>query len=95
MQSPRTNTASSTDSVAEITLRQIDEALGHSKGTAFRAFKQLLPELVEGRDFRLLDAEKDRRLIDTLRAEQRIYRSSRNVVLLTSSIADRIVTRLR
>ncbi|HVT36960.1 MAG TPA: hypothetical protein VHE37_15325 [Nevskiaceae bacterium] len=73
-----------------ITLREIDARLGQSKGTAFRRFKQLEPALREGADFVVLDAQRDRAQIDALRAQQRIYASSINVILLSPSSAQRL-----
>ncbi len=67
------------------TFRDIDTALGAAKGTAFRAFKQLRPELVEGRDFSVLRADTHGRRIESLRRNGRIYASSVNVVLLSAS----------
>ena len=64
-----------------LTLRELDEAAGAVKGTAFRAFKALAPALSEPRDFRLLDARRDAAQIAAL--GERAYRSSRNVLLFS------------
>lgn len=68
-----------------VSLRELDEAAGKPKGTAFRAFKRLASQLAELRDFRLLDARRDAGQIAALR--ERIYRSSRNVLLFSPGAA--------
>lgn len=73
------------------TFRELDQVLAQPKGTAFRGFKALEPQLQEGRDFRLLQAGRDDAEIGHLRAEQRIYQSSVNVVLLSDATATRIL----
>jgi len=74
------------EDVAWLTLRELDEAAGTPKGTAFRAFKALAGQLAEGRDFRLLDATRDAAGIAALRA--RSYRSSRNLLLISRDAAE-------
>ena len=64
-----------------LTLRELDEAAGAPKGTAFRAFKRLGASLEDGRDFRLLDASADAAQIAALGA--RAYASSRNVLVFS------------
>ena len=78
---------------AWVTLRELDQRLHLAKGAAFRAFKRA--RLVEGRDFRVLDAGTDAGEIAQLRAAARIYPASVNVVLLSPSAAERIATALR
>lgn len=73
-----------------ISFRQLDEAAGCPKGTAFRAFKYLDEKLREDRDFILLRADSAPELIEQLRAEDRIYAGSVNVVLLQPSAAERL-----
>jgi hypothetical protein len=70
-----------------ITLRELDQSLGLAKGSAFRAFKQL--QFVEARDFWVLKAGTDAAAIAELRAKQRIYITSINVVVLSSSAAEK------
>lgn len=65
-------------------LKEIDEARGVAKGTAFSAFKQIREALVEGRDFIYLSHESDAAEIEDLRRSGRIYESSMNAVLLTT-----------
>jgi len=65
--------------------RTLDQRFGLLKGTAFRAFKRLGPALREGEDFIRLEAGNCRDAIAELRASERIYRSSVNVVLFTAS----------
>ena len=55
-----------TDAGAWLTLRELDDRGGAAKGTAFRAFRTALAELVEGRDFLRLDAVTDADTIATL-----------------------------
>jgi len=78
---------------AWVSLRELDERLGQPKGTAFRAFRRA--GLVEGRDFRVLERARDGDEIAALRAAGRIYRSSVNVILLSSAAADRLARSLR
>lgn len=65
------------------TLRDIDHALGLTKGHAFRAFKSLLGRLREGQDFAVLDHGRDAARIRALREAGRIYPASINVVVLS------------
>lgn len=76
-------------------LRELDEAAGAAKGSAFRVFKRLSCELQEGADYRLLHHEIDRAELEDLRRLGRIYRSSVNVVLLSAKAAQRIATALQ
>ena len=71
-------------------LREIDLRAGTGKGAAFRAFKALAPNLVEGTDYRVLDPHKDREVIDALRHAGRIYATSVRVVLLAPTTARRL-----
>lgn len=75
-------------------LREIDTAAGTAKGAAFHAFKTLEATFEEGRDYAVLHADRDREAISELRARQRIYASSINVVLLSPGAAARIVAAL-
>lgn len=68
-------------------MREIDHALGLGKGAAFRAFKRLLPRLVEQRDFVVLDHRNHAALAAKLHAEDRLYHSSVNPVLLSPAAA--------
>lgn len=70
------------------TFRDLDQAFGLPKGSAFRTFKR--QALTEGRDFLLLRAGPDSGEIEALRHSGRIYAASVNVVLLTASGADRL-----
>ncbi len=76
------------------TFRELDEATGQPKGAAFRAFKRLEPGLREGQDFLLLRPEHDDTRIDELRAQERIYRNSVNIVLLDDALAERLLKHL-
>ncbi len=71
-------------------LRELDEVTGLPKGSAFRMFKRLLPELVEGRDFLVLDHRQHAGLAAALHAQDRLYRSSVHPVLVAPGIAARI-----
>jgi hypothetical protein len=76
-------------------LREIDEASGVDKGTAFRAFKRLLPFLVEGSDFVVLDRRSHDGLAARWQAAGRLYRSSVNPVLLRPPVAEQLSTELQ
>ncbi len=78
-----------------VSLREIDGRAGAVKGTAFRAFKRLAPTLVDGRDYRLLDAEGHGADIAVLKAAGRIYDSSVNVLLLSPAIAERVLAAMQ
>ncbi|RJS95057.1 hypothetical protein [Salinisphaera sp. Q1T1-3] len=64
-------------------LKEIDEARGASKGTAFLAFKQLKESFDEGRDYYSLNASEDASEIEKLRSDGRIYATTVNAILLT------------
>jgi len=76
--------------VSWLTLREIDHRLGAPKGTAFRAFKRLERNWREGREFRVLQPERDAAEIEALRAAGRVYPSSRTIILLSPEAAGRI-----
>lgn len=67
--------------------RELDEAWGARKGTAFLAFKRALPSLREGIDFVYLSHDQQHDEIARLRAAERIYASSVNVVLIADATA--------
>jgi len=73
------------------TFRELDEAAARPKGSAFRAFKRIEPQLREGLDFQLLRAGADDAQIEVLRREQRIYSNSVNIVLLGDAVARRLL----
>lgn len=80
-----------TDDYADwLSMRELDVAAGLAKGSAFRAFKSLLGNLVEGQDYRVLDHQRSAGLAATLIARVRVYRSSVNPVLLSPAAADRV-----
>lgn len=70
--------------------RELDEAWGARKGTAFLAFKRALPSLREGTDFIYLNHHQQQDEIAQLRAADRIYVSSVNVVLITAATARKL-----
>lgn len=76
------------------TFRELDEATGLTKGSAFRAFKRLEPGLIEGQDYCLLRAVEDHARIEDLRREERIYRNSVNIVLVDDALAARLLKHL-
>lgn len=78
-----------------LTFKELDSRVGLAKGSAFRAFKALESELDEGRDFRVLDSQRDAAELAALRAADRVYRSSVKVVVLSPTLARRIEERLR
>ena len=73
-----------------LSLRELDAELGLDKGASFRAFKRLLPQLVEERDFVVLDHLRHSAAAAALHAAGRLYRSSVNPVLLAPQAAERV-----
>lgn len=78
-----------------LTLREIDQQAGQPKGSAFRAFKRLESDMTENRDYQLLSSDRDAARIEALRAASRVYRSSRNVLLLSAETARRLLDSFR
>jgi len=70
-----------------LSLRELDAELRLDKGSSFRAFKRLLPRLLEGRDFVVLDHQNHGAEAAKLHAAGRLYRSSVNPVLLAPAAA--------
>lgn len=66
-------------------LKEIDEARGAARGTAFMAFKQLRDGFDEGRDYYSLNGDQDGAEIETLRRRGRLYANNVSAVLLTES----------
>ena len=71
-----------------LTLREIDQQRQQSKGTAFRQFKALAPQLREARDYLVLNPEQHRDSIEQLRSAQRIYAGSVHAILLSPELAE-------
>ena len=71
------------------TVREIDERLDLPKGSAFRRFKKIEAFLEEGEDFMVLHHEHDRAAIEPLRAADRIYEASINIVLIDADTYER------
>lgn len=84
-----------TEPAGWLTFRELDARCGAPKGTSFRAFKDVEPTLAEGRDFRVLRAATDAGPIVRLREAGRIYPLSRNVVMLSPPLAERLEQALR
>lgn len=72
------------------TMRELDAAATAVKGTAFRAFKQVVGDLTEGQDFIVLDHQTHANLAAALHAAERLYRNSVSPVLLAPSAAYRV-----
>lgn len=77
-----------------LTMQDVDQRAGRPKGSAFRAFKKLLPELREGPDFAVLDHNRHDAYGARLYAEGRIYRSSVSPVLMSPATAQRVLRQL-
>ena len=78
-----------------LSLRELDVELDLEKGASFRAFKRLLPQLTEERDFVVLDHQRHAATAAALQAAGRLYRSSVNPVLLAPDAAQRLREALR
>jgi len=70
-----------------LTLKELDAEAGLPKGSAFRAFKRLEPDLREGEHFHVLRPGADDAQIAALRAAGRLYRASRVAILLEGDAA--------
>jgi len=79
-----------------LSFRELDERAGRPKGEAFRVFRRLEPGWLEGRDYRLLrrDDPGAAAELTTLREQQRVYRSSVSVVLLSPARSDELLALL-
>lgn len=71
--------------------KALDEAAGVVKGTAFRCFKRVEPQLVEGTDFKVLDVVEDADDIAALKAAGGVYPSSMQVVLVSDDVAAKLL----
>lgn len=67
------------------TLKEIDTELGLPKGAAMHAFKQLGQALVEDRDYLYTSGHTRPALIDALKDEGRLYRSSLHALQFLAS----------
>jgi hypothetical protein len=77
------------------TFRELDEAEGRPKGSAFRCFKRLNETWMEGRDFVLLPTQQHTEEIRRLKEAGRLYGSTVNAVLLAPHAARSIRDALR
>lgn len=68
------------------TLREIDEAQGWTKGSAFRRFKQRAESAEEGRDFWVF--QPDSAEFTALR--ERLYPGSQRAILLSPALAGQL-----
>lgn len=84
-----------TDYQGWLSLRELDAELELGKGSSFRAFKRLLPQLREEQDFVVLDHRRHAALAASLHAAGRLYRSSVNPVLLAPPAAAQLRRLLR
>jgi hypothetical protein len=78
-----------------MTFKELDVACGVVKGSAFRAFKALAHELIEGVDFHCHDARQTAEEYGVLLRAGRIYPASVNAVLLEHRAQVLIAARLR
>lgn len=73
-----------------LSMRELDEATGLAKGSAFRAFKALAGDLAEGTDYVVLDHRTAEGLAASMTVQGRLYRSSIAPVLLSATSAARV-----
>lgn len=73
-----------------LSMRELDEAAGLPKGSAFRAFKALAGDLAEGTDYVVLDHRTAEGLAASKTVQGRLYRSSIAPVLLSAAAAARV-----
>lgn len=76
------------------TLKEIDQRRAAPKGTAFRAFKRLKNDFIEGHDFFYLSANEDAESIESLRRSGRIYASTIHALLFPQASYQAIVKHL-
>lgn len=70
-----------------LSMRELDEAAGLPKGSAFRAFKAVADRLAEGSDYLVLDQRHAEGLAASANLRQRLYRSSIAPVLISADAA--------
>ncbi|WP_295679470.1 hypothetical protein [uncultured Nevskia sp.] len=73
-----------------LSMRELDEAAGLAKGSAFRAFKSMAGDLAEGTDYVVLDHRTAEGLAASMTVQGRLYRSSIAPVLLSAATAARV-----
>ena len=78
------------DGTPTLSFRQADVLNGFSKGTTFRLFKRAGSALQKGRDFFYFPAPQYSEWIETLRAEGKVYPSTRHLVLLSRDGYERL-----
>ena len=66
-----------------LSFKEIDALHQRPKGTAFRAFKRLSEQLIEGEHYYYFSAQTHGAEIERLRREGRLYAATVNAVLLT------------
>lgn len=69
--------------IETLSFRQIDQLNRMPKGTAFRLFKVLRQELVEGGDYYYLPALTHAELIHALKVTEQVYATTVNLVLFS------------
>ena len=67
------------------TFKQLDELHQLPKGSAFRAFKQLRPQWVEGEHFYCVDSRHQPDVFAELQRSGRLYASTVNAVLISEA----------
>ncbi|WP_178114708.1 ORF6N domain-containing protein [Pseudomonas saliphila] len=75
-----------------LSFKQLDELNGVQKGTAFRVFKRQREQLVEQADYFYLPGSEHEAFIESLKGAGQIYRSTTNLVLLTRSGYQRLLS---
>ncbi|WP_293391521.1 hypothetical protein [Nevskia sp.] len=83
-------TTGTSDYSGWLSMRELDEAAGLPKGSAFRAFKSLAGDLAEGTDYVVLDHRTAEGLAASMTVQGRLYRSSIAPVLLSATTAARV-----
>ncbi len=77
-----------------LSLRDIDQASGTTKGAGFRAFREIETQLTQTVDFLLLHHREDAEAIAALRSNGKIYPGSINVILLSPAVGQRLIEML-
>ena len=73
------------DNAPTWTFKEIDQAFGRVKGSAFIAFKRVRDQLIEGQDYLYYNGFEQPDVVEALKQQQRLYTASLHAVVLHES----------